>query len=170
MLAFVSVPDQGYGDRLLARVAKRLVATGIDVGGVIQLNTETEPDCPCLMDLQVLSDDSVVRISQSLGRHSSGCRLDAAGLEEAVGRVGSALRAATPQLLILNKFGKQETEGRGFRPLIGQALSLGVPILTSVSAKNQDGFDIFAAGMATRLDATEIAITAWCLSHATARV
>ncbi|MDR7126225.1 DUF2478 domain-containing protein [Pseudotabrizicola sp. 4114] len=165
MLGFVSAPERGDGDRLLARVAERLTATGIALGGVVQINTETDPDRPCLMDLRVLSDGSVFRISQSLGRHSQGCRLDAAGLEEAVGRVASALLAAPPHLLILNKFGKQEAEGRGFRPVIAQALSLGVPVLTSVSAKNRAGFDLFAAEFANTLPSDENAVLAWCLSQ-----
>lgn len=165
MLGFVSAPERGDGDRLLARVAERLMATGTVLGGVVQINTETDPDRPCLMDLRVLSDGSVVRISQSLGRHSAGCRLDASGLEEAVGRVASALLAAPPHLLILNKFGKQEAEGRGFRPVIAQALSLGVPVLTSVSAKNRAGFDLFAGEIATALASDDALVQAWCLSQ-----
>lgn len=165
MLGFVSAPERGDGDRLLARVAQRLTTAGTVLGGVVQINTETDPVRPCLMDLRVLSDGSIFRISQSLGRHSSGCRLDAAGLEEAVGHVASALQAAPPHLLILNKFGKQEAEGRGFRPVIAQALSLGVPVLISVSAKNRTGFDLFAAEIAIALQSDEEAVLAWCLSQ-----
>lgn len=165
MLGFVSAPERGDGDRLLARVADRLVAAGAVLGGVIQLNTEIDPSRPCLMDLRVLSDGSIVRISQSLGRHAAGCRLDASGLEEAVGRVSAALLAAPPHLLILNKFGKQEAEGRGFRPVIAQAITLGVPVLTSVSAKNRERFDLFAGGTATSLSSDEDAVAAWCLTQ-----
>ncbi|MFN4153946.1 MAG: DUF2478 domain-containing protein [Paracoccaceae bacterium] len=170
MLGFVSAPDRGDGDRLLARVARRLSAVGVVLGGVVQVNTETDPDHPCLMDLRVLSDESVLRISQNLGRHSSGCRLDASVLEEAVGRVAATLLAAPPQLLILNKFGKQEAEGRGFRPVIGQAMAMGVPVLTSVSTKNRAGFDLFAEGTASALGTDEAAVMLWCLSVTGARV
>lgn len=166
MLAFVSAPDRGDGDRLLARVAERLTSAGIALGGVVQVNTETDPDRPCLMDLKVLTDGSIVRISQSLGRHARGCRLDAAGLEEAVGRVGAALLTAPPQLLILNKFGKQEADGRGFRPVIAQAIALDVPVLTSVSEKNRDGFELFAGTFATALGTDEAAVMAWCQQQA----
>ncbi|WP_103332205.1 DUF2478 domain-containing protein [Pseudotabrizicola formosa] len=162
MLAFVSAAERGEGDRLLARVAQRLSVAGVSLGGVVQMNTETDPDRPCVMDLRVLTDSSIVRISQSLGRHAQGCRLDAAGLEDAVGRVAEALLVAPPQLLILNKFGKQEAEGRGFRPVIAQAMALGVPVLTSVSEKNRAGFDLFAGECATALGADESAVMAWC--------
>lgn len=162
MLAFVSAPERGEGDRLLARVAQRLGAAGVALAGVVQLNTETDPDRPCLMDLRILTDGSTVRISQSLGRYAQGCRLDAAGLEDAVGRVGAALLAAPPQLLIVNKFGKQEAEGRGFRPVIAQAMALGVPVLTCVSEKNRAGFDLFAGDVASALGTDEAAVLAWC--------
>ncbi|MDO9638934.1 MAG: DUF2478 domain-containing protein [Pseudotabrizicola sp.] len=166
MLAFVSAPDRGDGDRLLARVAQRLAAAGVVLGGVVQVNTETDPDRPCLMDLRLLTDDSIVRISQSLGQHARGCRLDAAGLEDAAGRVDAALNAAPPQLLILNKFGKQEAEGRGFRPVIAQAMALGVPVLISVSEKNRAGFDLFAGTFAIALGTDEAAVMAWCQRQA----
>ncbi|MFN4130028.1 MAG: DUF2478 domain-containing protein [Paracoccaceae bacterium] len=166
MLGYVSAPNRGDGDRLLARVAQRLTVKGIALGGVVQVNTETDPDRPCQMDLRILGDGRVFRISQSLGRHASGCRLDASGLEEAVGRVAAALLAAPPQLLILNKFGKQEAEGRGFRPVIGQAFALGVPVLTSVSGINRASFDLFAEGVANPLATDEEAVVAWCLAQA----
>lgn len=162
MLGFVSLPDRGGSDRLLAEVAEALWAGGVRLGGVVQVNTEFDPDQPCLMELRVLPDGAAFRISQSLGRHSSGCRLDAAGLEDAVGRVGAALTAMPPQVLIVNKFGKQEAEGRGFRPVIAQALALGVPVLTSVSDKNRSAFDLFAADFATLLPADEAEVLSWC--------
>lgn len=165
MLAYVSAPERGEGDRLLARVTQRLMAAGVVLGGVVQVNTETDPDRPCLMDLRVLGDARVIRISQDLGRHARGCRLDAAGLEEAVGLVAARLHSAPPQLLILNKFGKQEAEGRGFRPVIAQALALGVPVLTSVSDKNRNSFEQFAEGAATPLALHEDAVLHWCFMH-----
>ncbi|MDO8882504.1 DUF2478 domain-containing protein [Pseudotabrizicola sp.] len=164
MLAFVSAPDRGEGDLLLTRVARRLMIAGIAVGGVVQVNTEVDPDRPCQMDLRLLTDDSLFRISQSLGLNSTGCRLDSSGLEEVVGRVSAAVLASPPQILILNKFGKQEAEGRGFRSVIGQAVVSGVPVLTSVSAKNLKAFELFTGGAATALGQDEDAVIAWCMS------
>lgn len=169
MLAYIAARDRGDGDRILVDVAGRLEQCGVAVGGVVQINTEIDPDRPCQMDLRVLGDGSRIRISQNLGRYSAGCRLDPAGLEEAVGAVEGALARQTPRMLILNKFGKAETEGRGFRNVIGQALALGVPILTCVSAKNQLKFDEFAQGAATTLPADAAAVLDWCLSQISIR-
>ncbi|MFN3846271.1 MAG: DUF2478 domain-containing protein [Paracoccaceae bacterium] len=165
MLAFIPNPHRGEGDRILIEVAQRLTEVGVAVAGVVQINTEIGSDRPCLMDLCILGDGSRIRISQSLGLFSSGCRLNPAGLEDAVGRVESTMLLGGPQILILNKFGKAEIEGRGFRQLIGQVLATGVPVLTSVSEKNQAGFDDFAQGAATALPADEACVIQWCLSH-----
>lgn len=162
MLAFVTTSERGQSDRLLAAIADRLQNSGIVLSGVVQVNTETAPDRHCQMDLRVLTDGTLIRISQNLGPFASGCRLDTSALAEAVGRVEATLQAHRPQLLILNKFGKQEAEGHGFRPIIAQALLQGIPVLTSVAEKNRAGFERFAEGIATLLPEDEDAVEAWC--------
>lgn len=113
------------------------------------------------MDLHVLAADRIVRISQNLGSLAKGCRLDPSGLEQAVGMVEAALDAE-PRLLIVNKFGKQEIDGRGFRPVIGRALAAGVPVLTAVNSANLPGFRTFADEMAEPLALDFDAILGWC--------
>lgn len=161
MLGYVVSDGRGEGDRLLHAVAMQLRAAGLPLAGAVQTNVERNPARKCDMDLHILSGHDVVRISQDLGRLSRGCRLDAAGLERAVGLVGAAL-AERPALLILNKFGKQEIDGRGFRPLIGEALAEGIPVLTAVNTGNVDAFLGFAADLAEQLPADADAIMAWC--------
>ncbi|MEM9247945.1 MAG: DUF2478 domain-containing protein [Pseudomonadota bacterium] len=149
------------GDVLMAQVADRLRASGVAVAGAIQANVERDPTRKCDMELHVLTGTSVVKISQDLGRHAVGCRLDAGGLEHAVGLVATSL-LAVPPLLIINKFGKQEADGHGFRPIIGQAVAAGIPVLTSVGSANLEGFLSFADGMAEPLPPDEDVILAWC--------
>lgn len=161
MLGYVAAEGQGQGDALLATVAQTLLADGWLVSGVVQVNTVFDPARPCHMDLDVLTGGELVRISQNLGPLARGCRLDPTGLEAAVGRVAVALEAG-PELLVVNKFGKQEVDGRGFRPLIGQALAMGVPVLTSVSARNLPEFLLFADGLAKELRADARDILRWC--------
>lgn len=156
----------GAGDRLIGAVAGILLAEGWRLAGVVQSNTEVAPGRACKMDLTVLGSGETVRISQDLGAGSRGCRLDPAGLEAAVGLVERSL-ALGPRLLIVNKFGKQEAEGRGFRPLIGRALAEGVPVLTTVSGKNLAAFECFAEGLAERLAPEAGAVLDWCRRCAT---
>ncbi|WP_114965344.1 DUF2478 domain-containing protein [Alkalilacustris brevis] len=161
MLGYVRGAGRGAADRLLTDVAQTLIAQGWPVAAAVQVNVERFPDRPCDMELHVLSVGEVVRISQHLGPQARGCRLDPAGLEQAVGLLETAL-AGQPRLMIINKFGKQEAEGRGFRPLIGQALAAGVPVLTAVSAANHTAFEAFADGMAEQLPDDRAAVLAWC--------
>ena len=164
----------GASDALLADLAARLATGGLRVAGAVQINSSTAardalragrapaPDDVCDMDLAVLGDDGpLIRISQSLGPGSSGCRLDTGALQLAAGRVAARLDQGA-DLVILTKFGKQEAFGRGFRDVIGQALGAGLPVLLHVGPDQRAAFDDFAAGMAEEL--TPEAIEDWCRS------
>ncbi len=159
-LAYVTTTDRGATDRLLSAVAERLLDKGAKLSGVVQTNTECADNAKCDMDLRVLPDGETIRISQSLGTMSRGCRLDPAALEQAVGYVTTSLSDA-PQLLIINKFGKHESDGRGFRPVIGEALALDIPVLVGVNGLNADKFKDFTDGAAQALDPDVDAIVAW---------
>ncbi len=111
MLGYVVPQGRGASDVLIREVAARLRDGGVRLAGAVQINVETGPDTKCMMDLHVLSGFDVVRISQNLGALSRGCRLDPDGLERAVGLVSASLRDGAA-LLIVNKFGKQEADGR----------------------------------------------------------
>ncbi|MCV2869240.1 DUF2478 domain-containing protein [Defluviimonas sp. WL0002] len=161
MLGFIVSRGRGEADLLLADVADRLMSDGCKLAGAVQVNVETRDGRPCEMDLHVLALDKVIRISQNLGALAKGCRLDPAALESVVGHVERALDRG-PQLLIVNKFGKQELDGRGFRPLIGRALADGVPVLCAVNSDNAAKFAEFAAGMERELPSEADAVLGWC--------
>ncbi|MDX2482730.1 MAG: DUF2478 domain-containing protein [Pseudodonghicola sp.] len=168
MLGYVVADGQGAADLVIRQVAERLRAQGVHLAGAVQVNIDTDPDTDaarrCEMDLHILSRDTVVRISQSLGALSRGCRLDPGGLERAVGLVANAL-AEGPELLIVNKYGKQEIEGRGFRPLIGEALAAGIPVLTAVNRDNVAQFRLFAEDLAEPLPGEAQAVFDWCMAR-----
>ena len=161
MLGYVVAEGRGAGDLLIAEAVARLRAEGLHLAGAVQVNAERDPAYKCDMDLHILSGSGAIRISQDLGKLSRGCRLDPEGLERAVGLVAAALEAG-PDLLVVNKYGKQEIDGRGFRPLIGEALSRGIPVLTAVNAGNVDAFRGFAEDLAEPVPAEVEAIAAWC--------
>ncbi len=159
-LAYVTTTDRGATDRLLSQVAERLLAKGAKLAGVVQTNTDCVDSAKCDMDLRVLPDGETIRISQSLGEHARGCRLDPAALEQAVGYVSASLEDA-PQLLIINKFGKHEADGRGFRPVIGDALALDIPVLVGVNGLNHEKFEAFTDNAAQALEPELDAIVDW---------
>ena len=167
MLGYVSMGGRGAADALLKQAADILRANGIPLAGAVQVNDDRDPSRKCHMDLHILSGTDVVRISQDLGALSQGCRLDPAGLESAVGLVAAALDTH-PAILIVNKYGKQEIDGRGFRPIIAEALSRDIAVLVAVNPNNVPAFLDFAADLAAPVTPNLEAILDWS-SQATDR-
>jgi len=168
-IAFTKAPGKGDTDLLLFQLAHRLISDGLRVCGTVQINTERQREGPCDMDVRVLPDGPVLRISQNLGLGARGCRLDSAALESAVGLVAKSLQTGA-DLLIVNKFGKRESEGGGFRPVIAEALAAGVPVLVGLNTLNAAAFQSFAAGLAIELPAEPRALSRWiadCVIHKT---
>lgn len=149
-LAYTMAPGRGDTDLILFKLAKVLAARGLRCCGTVQINSERADAGPCDMDVQILPEGPVLRISQNLGRAARGCRLDPAALETAVGLVSARLDLGA-DVLIVNKFGKHEAEGRGFRTVIAQALSSGVPVLVGTNPLGLPAFQDFAEGMAIGL-------------------
>ena len=112
------------------------------------------------MDIRILPEGSEIRVSQSLGLGARGCRLDSGALEMAVARVGASFGPAA-DLLIVNRVGKHEAEGRGFRDVIAEAVAMDIPVLVGLNALNRPAFEDFAEGLATRLPPEPAALMAW---------
>jgi hypothetical protein len=166
MLGAIAARGDGQADRLMAAVADALHAEGLRVAGAVQ---RTRPrrgaQAAPAMVLSFLDGSGTASISQDLGPGAQGCRLDPGALEAAVARVERML-AARPALLVVNRFGKQEALGRGFRPLIGAALAEGFPVLLAVGAAHRAAFEAFAGGLATPLPEDEAAVLDWARAHA----
>lgn len=161
-LGYVSLPGRGANDRFLAQVAAQLQDRGLKLAGTVQSNIERPGRKRCDMDIMVLPGGPVLRISEDRGDLARGCRLDAGVLEQAVAGVARTMPGA--DLLIVNKFGKQEAEGRGMAPLIAEALGGGVPVLLGVSGLNLPAFQAFAGGFETPLTVTTEDVVDWCLA------
>ncbi len=159
-LAYVTTTDRGATDRLLSAVAEHLLNADARLAGVVQTNTECADSSKCDMDVRVLPEGETIRISQSLGTQARGCRLDPAALEQAVGYVTASLDD-NPQLLIINKFGKHEADGRGFRPVIAEALARDIPVLVGVNGLNNEKFQEFTGGAAEEITPDLQEIVSW---------
>ena len=159
-LACTMAPGRGDTDLVLERLANALAARGMRCCGTVQINSPRADAGPCDMDVRVLPDGAVLRISQDLGSQSRGCRLDPVALETAVGLVAAALSPEV-DLLIVNKFGKHEAEGRGFRNVIAEALAMDVPVLVGLNTLNRPAFETFADGLAVELLPDPAVLLAW---------
>jgi len=161
--ASTMAPGRGDTDLLLERLAARLDVRGVRCVGTVQINTERADTRPCDMDVRVLPDGPVLRISQDRGPEARGCRLDADALETAVGLVAARLMAGA-DLLIINKFGKHEAEGRGFREVMATAVELNVPVLVGLNALNHDAFEAFSDGAARQVAPDLTSLESWAMS------
>jgi hypothetical protein len=162
-LAVLSSGIQGEIDQLLSETADRLQAEGVRLAGVVKVLEENPADThACDMHLRVLPDGPPIRITQSLGSGSTGCRLNPSAISEAVAAVEQNNVDAF-DLFILNKFGPQEAEGRGFCAAIGSVLEQDIPVLIGVGGACRDAFDAFADGMAEDLPPDCKAIHKWCV-------
>lgn len=163
-IGYVCIAGRGATDACLMAAVARIEAAGLPLAGTVQTNTERPGRQLCDMDIRVLPKGPVLRISQDLGSGARGCRLDVGALETAVAAVTVTLSGAA--LLVVNKFGKSEAEGRGMVPVIAAAVEQGLPVLVGVNGLNLPAFLGFADGMAEPLPADPETIAAWALAAA----
>lgn len=152
-------PEDGI-DALLERVVRYLQAEGVKVSGYLQRESLDPNACCNISHLEDVSDGTWHRISQALGSGSRGCRLDPRALADLSGLLLARLETDT-DFLVLNRFGKGESEGQGFRAVIERAFDHGIPVLTAVRETYAPAWDAFTDGNATLLPADVPAILSW---------
>ena len=161
LVAGVVSRDREPVDPLLEETARTLGAMGYRVGGFVQEERIADGCCAATY-LRDIEDGHSVLITQILGAEAKGCRLDPQRLAEASVALLDSLDGGI-DLLVLNRFGKDEAEGRGFRAVIEKALGLGIPVLSGVREAYAPALEDFAGDYGTTLAADEAAITAWCV-------
>ena len=140
---------------VLRAIADAVAAAGVRCCGFVQ-HDEVRSDRPrCDMYLVDVVSGDRLKISEDRGPHARGCRLDSAELVRALGLVRTAL-ADDAELLILNKFGKSESEGQGFRPLIAEAIEREIPVVIGVPRKNVEGWRQFCGGLAAEHEVSSL--------------
>lgn len=153
------VYDRGEDpDRVLRDFAADLNLRGFRAIGLIQCG-HREAGTSELSATLVHSGEQLP-LYQNLGPGATGCRLDAGRLLDAGSRVASAL-ADGADLLIINRFGRQESEGRGLLHLIAEALSADIPLVIAVPSHRFDAWIKFAEGMSVRLACDRRALDRW---------
>jgi len=158
----VVVYDDGlFADALIAQCAADLIGSGYRLGGIVQSNTHRPGRRRCDMYVKDLLGGDEIRISLDRGNEARGCRLD----PDAFARIDAWVERAVLErvdLLIINKFGKEEAHGRGLRPVIAEALIADIPVVIGVSARNLREFLTFVGDSVTLVTADIEAMTAWC--------
>lgn len=156
--------QRGYPiNDLLDRLRRKLLEEGVRVGGATQENSGPH-DCCEQMTLVNIATGTRTKISQDLGAAASGCRLDPGALIE-FGNILDAAIGENVDLLIVNKFGRAESEGHGLRSLFTKAVDAGIPVLTAVREPYSDAWQEFHEGYASDLPTDLAAVAQWCRAH-----
>ncbi|WP_349627968.1 DUF2478 domain-containing protein [Bradyrhizobium sp. AC87j1] len=136
-------------DRLLADFARDIAQQGVRIGGIVQRNSRCANGTHVMLAIDVATGQEI-SISQPLGSGAMSCNLDTNGLAKAAAVVSQALRNEI-DLLVINKFAKQEAAGRGLRAEFVDAITRGVPVLTAVPKQCLAEWRTFTAGVGTLL-------------------
>jgi len=150
-LAAVHLAEGEDADALLEDVARALQARGRRVLGFLQRPMPDGRDgcCAALM-LEDIRTAARHLITQPLGPGSTSCRLDPRALADLTGQLLADLERGA-DLLIVNRFGRGETEGHGLRAAIGAAFDRGIPVLTAVRDPYLADWQAFSADLAITL-------------------
>ena len=118
-IGVVAYDDGLVRDALIVQCAAGLVASGYRLGGVVQSNAHRHGRRRCDMYVKDLRGGDEIEISLDRGEEARGCRLD----PDAFARIDTWIERAVIErvdLLIINKFGREEAHGRGLRAVIAR--------------------------------------------------
>lgn len=149
-------------DAALAQAARRLGAIGVKVGGLLQSGAAGDAARCAVLFLEDLGTGRRIQLFEARGAGARGCRLDACGLAEAAVWLREAVEAK-PDVLFINRFGRQESNGRGLLDEIGAAVTAGMPVVIAVSAACLPAWRAFAGGENALVPADADRIVAWAL-------
>jgi len=151
-------------DRFISDLGYEIRDAGIAVAGVVQHNEFIRDRTKCDMRVEELASGIVLQLSEDRGKEARGCRLDRGALSEAAALLSASLENE-PELVILNKFGKLEAEGRGLRDTLSDAVQLGVPVVVGVPYRNIEQWRAFAEGLAKECPIGSSRLYEWLLLH-----
>lgn len=148
-------------DALIVRLAARLKARGLRLAGLLQHDRGECGASDFAMNLEDLATGALLPLALPQPPQPQVCRLDPAGLAAGAAALAAAL-AEPADLVLVNKFGRQEALGRGLRDELAAAILSGRPVLTSVREDFLPAWIDFAGPDWTRLSPDLATLEAWC--------
>jgi nucleoside-triphosphatase THEP1 len=155
LAALVYGPDEDP-DAVLRDFAAELNAGGCRAVGMVQAGQCADSSLSAVL----VHTGETLLLAQDFDPRASGCRLDLSRLQGAAARVSDALEAGA-DLLIVNRFGKRERDGKGLAHLIERALGADIPVVIAVSSQSFADWVKFAGGMSVKLPCDRGALDAW---------
>ncbi len=151
-------------DELFVNVCTLASNAGLTVGGLVQETRGGFGGCAQSVHVIDVRSGKKFDIWEDRGSCARGCRLDERGLTISAKIVDEAIRDRV-DLLIINRFGRAESLGRGLISAFSQALETGIPLLTGVRAPYTEAWHQFHGGLADDLDNNVNDISRWLIGH-----
>ena len=155
LAALVYGPDQDP-DAVLRGFAADLNALGLRAVGMVQAGQCADSSLSAVL----VHNGEKILLAQDFDPSASGCRLDLSRLQNAGARVAEALEGGA-DLLIVNRFGKRERDGKGLAYLVQRALDADIPVVIAVSSEHFGEWIKVADGMSVKLHCDRAALEAW---------
>lgn len=159
-LVAIVYANEAYPQSTFERIVEDCRCRGLRVAGVLQHSVCSDTAGHCDVVLEELTTGLRTDLFEDRGPGASGCRLDVAALAEVNGQVARSLDN-DPELLILNKFGKVEAEGRGLLDLVAMAVDRGIPVVIGVPIRNLEAWRNFAGGMSVEFSSDPSEVSDW---------
>jgi len=155
LAALVYEPHQDP-DAVLRGFADDLNARGFRAVGMVQAGQCADSSLSAVL---VHSGEKLL-LAQDFDPSARGCRLDVHRLDDAGARIAVALEAGA-DLVIINRFGKRERDGKGLSYLIERALGADIPVVIAVPSHRFTDWIRFANGMSVKLACNRHSLNAW---------
>jgi hypothetical protein len=152
--------DEAFPAATFGRIVAWCRSRNVSIAGVLQHPVAPYADHGCDVVLEDLMTGRRTALFERRGVHARGCRLDESALAEVMALIRRSLEQR-PRLLILNKYGKAECEGRGLRDLIAFSVDLGLPTIIGVPRRNLADWTSFAGDYAVQLEDGTAQIDRW---------
>ncbi|WP_417674444.1 DUF2478 domain-containing protein [Roseibium sp.] len=146
---------------LLEDVSRTLAVRGLNLAGVLQQAVIPEGRAEKNVCLSSLRGSWQMPVLQDRGQHAQGCRLDPHAITDVAGRLSADLEAGA-DILIVNRFGRAESEGYGLRQVLEQAVCAEIPVLLAVREDYVSAWEDFHGGMGELLPLDRDTVLSWC--------
>jgi hypothetical protein len=146
---------------MVAEVVRRLKAAAIHVAGLLQEGRSGSASSCASLILEDIATGRRIQAFERRGAQARGCRLDSSGLAVAAGWIREAL-VAKPDILFINRFGRQESEGRGLLGEICAAATAGIPMVVIVSKALLPKWHAFAGEEGGPIVTSLEQLEGWC--------
>jgi hypothetical protein len=155
------VYERGFAlDAFLADVCGRLTGKGLRLGGLIQVMSGIRGARTASITAVDLRSGQRFEIWEGPGARATDCRLDERRLVDTVPMILSAIEERV-DLVVVNRFGRAESQGGGLIACVSAAISAGIPVLTSVREPYVTAWQAYHGDLAAALEPDLGAVMAW---------